>query len=420
MRLLIKGVWIRNPDQRPLSGPTDILIEGNTISHIGKLGPKRGFSITKVLYANNSTVIPGLINLHVHVTRRHLRFYPLSTPFRQGAPEIENSPDTKRILWALRNVWIELGEGVTSFRDAGSKHCVSVELREAFKQGLFKGPRLLACGEPIAMTGGHETHRYRGAREADGPFEVKKAVREQLRAGADWIKLMASAGLGGMPEREDPAFTEFSLDELQAGVEEAHKRGRRVMAHAMSDESVRLSLEAGVDCIEHGIYMSEATLTMLSELGRAFVPTLSGIAKVYERERAAGHEAFADLLLERVILPHKATVSQAIKRKVLIGTGTDTLGNIIDEITLLIKCGMTPEQALRAATIDSARILGLESEIGTIEEGKRADLVILKGDPLEDCEAYRRVQEVIFNGHRLTESCPRSLFRNLQNIEGGV
>jgi len=415
MRLLIKGVWIRNPGERSLSGPTDILIEGNTISHIGKLSPKRGFSTTEVIYANDCTVIPGLINLHVHVTRRHLRFHSLSVPFREGAPEIENSPDTKRILWALQNVWTELGEGVTSFRDAGSKHCVSIELREAFKQGLFEGPRLVACGEPIAMTGGHETHRYRGAREADGPFEVRKAVREQLRAGADWIKLMASAGLGGMPEREHPAFTEFSLDELQAGVEEAHKRERRVMAHAMSDDSVRLSLEAGVDCIEHGIYMSETTLSMLSELGRAFVPTLSGIVMVYERERAAGHESFAELLLEQVILPHRRVVSQAIKREVLIGTGTDTLGNITDEIRLLIECGMTPGQALRAATIDSAKILGLESEIGTIEEGKRADLVVLKADPLEDLEAYRRVEEVIFDGRRLTESCPRSLFRNLQN-----
>jgi imidazolonepropionase-like amidohydrolase len=248
------------------------------------------------------------------------------------------------------------------------------------------------------MTGGHESHRYAGAREADGPDEVRKATREQLRMGADWVKLMASAGIGGMPDREHPSFTEFTLEELHAGVEEAHKRNRRVMAHAMSDESIRFCVEAGVDSIEHGVLMAPSTVRDVLGAGINLVPTLSGIIQVYERERASGCRQLAERLLKEVVEPQRHVVEQAIQEGIHIGTGSDTLGSVAEEIRLLVACGMSKERALEAATVEGARILGLEETLGTIETGKQADLVVLGANPLEDLGAYSDIRGVVLRG----------------------
>ncbi len=403
--LLIKGGMLQNPIPPYKATKSDILIVDGRIAAVDKQIDEPA---ARIIDAANRIIIPGLINLHVHITRRHLHLQPLGVPFRLGAPEIENSPDEIRTLWALRNAWTELAEGVTTVRDAGSKHHVSIRLRDALRQGIFSGPQIVAAGEPLAITGGHESHRYAGAREADGPSEVRKACREQLREGADWIKLMASAGIGGMPYREHPNYTEFTLEELRAGVSEAHKRGRRAMAHAMSDESVRYCIEADIDTVEHGVLMSKETISSLKEAAIGFVPTISGIACVYARENAAGNVDFAKRLLEEVLEPHKWVVSEAIKQGVRIGTGSDTLGSVADEIALLVECGMSKSSAFTAATIDAASMLGMEDEIGSIEPGKRADLVFLDADPIENVGAYKCIKEVVFGGRLLSETYPEA------------
>lgn len=406
--LVVSGGMVLNPFPPFEPIRQDVVIENDTIVYVGDPIDDRN---AQILDASGATIIPGLINLHVHITRRHLHLQPIDVPFRQGAPAIENLPDEIRVLWGLRNAWTELVEGVTTVRDAGSKHHVSIRLRDAIRSGVFYGPRVIASGEPVAMTGGHESHRYAGAREADGPAEVRKAVREQLREGADWIKLMASAGIGGMPYREHPSFTEFTEDELRAGVEEAHKRHRCAMAHAMSDESVRFCLNVGIDTIEHGVLMEKTTVYAVKEAGCALVPTMSGIASVHERESAAGHAEFADRLLHDVLQPHRAVVAEAIDCGVPIGTGSDTLGSVADEISLLVSCGMSAERALAAATIGGAAMLGMQKEIGSIEEGKKADLVLLEGDPTKETEAYKRIREVVYGGHVLSTTNPVVLSR---------
>ena len=214
---------------------------------------------------------------------------------------------------------------------------------------------------------------------------------------------MASGGIGGMPKREHPSITEFTFDELSAGTLEAHKRHRRVMAHAMSDESVRFCLEAGVDTVEHGVLMEEETVHLMKKKLVGFVPTLSGIQRVYDREKASGNDRFAKRLHEEVIIPHQTVVRQAIEQGVLIGTGSDTLGSIYEEIAALVHCGMSLQEAFAAATINSATILGLQHEIGTIEEGKAADLVILASNPISKLEAYQEIKEVIFGGYLLSD-----------------
>jgi imidazolonepropionase-like amidohydrolase len=303
-------------------------------------------------------------------------------------------------LWAVKNSWYELShEGVTTIRAAGSKDLLNVELKNVFEAGVVNGPRVVASGPILATTGGQATHRrgIDGAMEVDGPDEIRKTVRMLLAEGVDWIKLMVSGGLSGIHVGGHPTIVEFSEEEVRTAVIEAHRRNKPVMAHAMNPESVRICVEAGVDSIEHGNLLDDFSIELMKRNNVAFVPTLSGIAAVHERERVAANTHVADMLWE-VISPHKLAVSRAIDAGVLIGTGTDTLGSMATEVSMLVDCGMSHADALCAATLSSARILGLEHKLGSIEEGKVADIVLVQGDPLEDISAIENVREVLLGG----------------------
>jgi len=379
-----------------LEGRT-ILIDGGMIERISR-GKVTSKSSAGTVQANGSTVIPGLMNLHTHPQRRHAGLLGGTTPFRIGAAAVEDLPNTERMLWAVRNTWFEMLEhGVTTFRAAGSKDCLNIELREVFRKGLLGGPRIVSTGAILATTGGHGTRGINAAMEVDGPDEVRKAVRMLLKAGADWIKLCVSGGLAGIHKGDHPTIVEFCDAEIRTAVVEAHRRGRKVMVHGMASESVRMAIEAGVDCIEHGNLLDDETIHLMKSRAVSFVPTMSGIREVYEREKAGGDPSVAAALWE-VISPQRQVVTKCIKAGILIGTGTDTLGNVHDEIRMLASCGMTPARAIAAATHDSARILGLESELGAVEEGMRADLVVIDGDPTQDLGSLSKIKEVIVGG----------------------
>ena len=379
-----------------LEGRT-ILIENGTIERIST-GRVAASSSTATIQGEGATVVPGLMNLHTHPQRRHAGLLGGVTPFRMGAAAVEDLPNTQRMLWAVRNTWFELLEhGVTTFRAAGSKDCLNIELRDAFRKGLLGGPRIISTGAILATTGGHGTRGIDAAMEVDGPVEVRKAVRMLLKAGADWIKLCVSGGLAGIHRGDHPTIVEFSDEEVRTAVVEAHRRGRKVMVHGMASQSVRIAIEAGVDCIEHGNLLDGETIGSMKSHGVSFVPTMSGIRAVYEREKAGGDPEIAAMLWE-VISPQREAVAECIRAGVLIGTGTDTLGNIHEEIRMLADCGMPAAKAIAAATLDSARILGLESELGTVEEGKKADLVMVEGDPSRDLADLSKIREVIVSG----------------------
>lgn len=393
----IKGCNLFDPISKKILDKVDILIEGDIISKVSQ--DSIPFSNSdKVINAEGCTVIPGLMNLHSHPQRRHARKMSSSTPYRFGAAAVEDLPNTQRILLAVRNVLVEfIEEGVTTMRAAGSKDYLNIELRNVFNDGLFKGPRIISTGPIISQTGGHCTRGINGATEADGADEVLKTVRAAFKAGADWIKICVTGGHAGIHKGDDPRIPEFTEEEIQAAVEEAHTRGRRVMAHGCAAEGVKNAVKAGVDCIEHGTLLDDEAINMMVEAGTFLVPTLSGIRNVYERELAAGNKKIADLLWT-VISPHEKTISKCIEAGILIGTGSDTLGDIYQEIEMLIKCGMTSSEALAAATINSAKILNLENEIGSVEEGKKADILILEGNPIDDIAALRKIREVIKGG----------------------
>ena len=401
MKTLIHHCRLIDGTGQPPAADAWVLIEDDRIGPIGRGASEARTELPqcdRIVDAVGCTLLPGMINLHVHIVRRHLHQKSSRTPFRQGAPYYENLKDTTRMLWAIKNAWYELTHGVTTIRDCATKNRLNIELREAIDSGLVGGPRVVACGFGIAGTGGHETHRYQGAVEADGPDEVRKAVRAEIKAGADFIKFMASGGIGGMPEHEDPRWIEFSVEELKVGVEEAHNRNKRTAAHAMGIGPVMNCLKAGIDCIEHGVGLDRHAVELMVSQGVYYIPTVSGITDVSRREAEHGNKTLARLIEDVVVKPLYESIALAHQAGVPIGAGTDTLGDMVEELKLLHRCGLTPMECIRAATSVAATILGQEADIGTIQTGKIADLVIVQGNPLEELGLMQNVRDVFKAG----------------------
>ncbi|MFA7109096.1 MAG: amidohydrolase family protein [Sphaerochaetaceae bacterium] len=365
-------------------------------------------SNVKILDINGKYIIPGLINLHVHINRRHLSRN--TGVFRMGAPAVENSPDGMRMVYALKNALFELSIGITTLRDLCSVGRTASILRDSINKGIIRGPRLITCGLGIATTGGHETHRYPGAVEADGPDEVLKATRNEIKHGANFIKLMASGGIGGMPEKEHPNWAEFSIEEITAAVMGAHSHKKGVTVHAMGAEPVLNALKGGVDGIEHGTVLTEEALDIMESRGVYYVPTMSGITSVAEREEKNGNIELAKEIKEIVVFPQRESVKLAKKRNILIGAGSDTLGSVQKELLLFEECGFSRKEALQTATGNAAKILGLESTIGFIKKNFDADLLVLDKNPLEDLNNLSSVNMVFKKGQLVNSDW----FLNLQ------
>ena len=254
----------------------------------------------------------------------------------------------------------------------------------------------------IATIGGHETHRYKGAVEVTGESAVFEAVEKEISLGADFIKVMASGGIGGMPEHEHPAKCEFSADEIRAACEAAHAHNKTVTVHAMGEKPVMNSLLGGVDGIEHGAVLTDEILDLMVKNNVYYVPTASGITAVAEKERKNGNTELADLICEEVVYPQIESIKKAHKRGILIGAGSDTLGSVYEELKIFIKSGFSTYEALQTATVNAAKILK-NDKIGTIECGKIADLVLLDDNPLTNIDNINKVSAVIFEGELVDE-----------------
>lgn len=374
---------------------SDIEIENGLITKI-----ENDIQGEKIIDCAGKFLIPGLINLHVHINRRNVS--RTQSSFRQGAPAIENGSDYHRILFAARNAWYELSRGVTTIRDLCSVGRTATALKEAFENKIIKGPRIYVCGMGIATIGGHETHRYKGAVEIGEIEKLPQAVENEIHLGADFIKAMASGGIGGMPEHEHPAKPELTEEELRIICETAHKHGKTVTVHAMGAMPVMNSLKAGVDGIEHGAHLSEEALEIMKERGVYYVPTASGIGAVAEKEKRNRNENLANIIFEEVVYPQLESIKKAHKNGILIGAGTDTLGDMISELLVLTKAGLSNLEALQSATLNAAKILGNQN-IGTVEKGKIADLVLLNKNPLDNLNNLKELDTVFFGGEEVNE-----------------
>jgi imidazolonepropionase-like amidohydrolase len=405
MALVVHNATLIDGTERDPIDHAAVVIEGPRILAAGAEATISRPADARLLDADGGTIIPGLLNLHDHISRKGLRVPATGLSFRdEGARLMGQSSDFLALLSA-RNVLAELRSGVTTIRDFGLAGSSPFAVRRAIDEGVIPGPRLRVAGQPVCITGGH-AHQW--SREADGPDEVRKAVREQLRAGADCVKLMASAGLIGFPD-ENPEAPEFTIEELRAGVEEAHNAHKRAAAHAYPTEAIRRAVRAGIDSIEHGVYLDEESVEMMRQAEVALVPTISGLVHLAFQFQSIEEDALYQEVMNRVIAPQQQSIRMAAEADLRIGTGSDTAGELVEELELIQDAaGFSNLACIRAATRVSAEIAGLERRLGTLEPGKFADLVVVQGQPHERLGDLRRPRWVIRDG-RVFDGEPMAL-----------
>jgi imidazolonepropionase-like amidohydrolase len=349
----------------------------------------------QLIDGNGGWLMPGLINCHDHLSNKWLRTTPASDYQAARLKRRHSNPGTHALEAAGNATW-ELRQGVTTVRELGGpgmaigqEMFTNVDIRNAIEAGQIPGPRVIASRLIIAMTGGHGTPWY-GVREADGPDEVRQAIREQVKGGADCIKIMSTAGLANYPH-ESPDTDEYTFEELEAGADEAHRHDRLITTHAMSDSAVRRAVIAGIDTIEHAFLTTSDGVKAMADGGVSFVPT----ARVAWRMTRNSPPALAELLESA---GHRERVLEAVELGVPLGVGTDSRFTVLEEMETLVDYGVSVETVLKGATGTAAGICGLEDS-GVIAPGKRSDLLLLRTNPLEGLRsAFEQMELVVKAG----------------------
>ncbi len=399
--LLDDATLIDGTGAEPRSG-IDILLEDGRITAVGPgLVPPPG---AEVIALGGRTVLPGFIDAHVHLT-----FTPPPN-FAEGVVQEMREHDADRALRGVRNAWATLSAGFTTVRNVGGTFADRA-LRDAIVAGLVPGPRMLVANHAITITGGHcddtnsfhpdvrpsaQDHRW-GV--ADSPDEVRKAVRYQIKHGADVIKVCATGGV--MSQGDAVGSSQMSPAELAAAVEEAVRADRRVAAHAHGTAGIRDAVEAGVHSIEHGSILDASTIELMKARGTVLVPTLSAGEHVV-RAADAGRLSAESAAKAREIAPlMRRSFASAYAAGVSIALGSDAgvfaHGRNGHEFTLMVEEGMAPMDAIVAGTSGAAALLGLD-DVGVVEPGRAADLVVVDGDPLADIERLESPSMVIKGG----------------------
>jgi len=343
-----------------------------------------------VLRLDGLTLLPGLVNCHVHLC--------LGAEADPVRPLVDDPAGLTALKMAAR-ARQTVEAGVTTVRDLGGKDYLELAVKRAIAERLIPGPRVLAAGRGICMTGGHG---WWFGREADGPDDVRKAVREQLKMGVDVIKIFATGGV--MTPGVEPGSSQLTEAEIRAAIEEASKAGRRVAAHAQATAGIRCCVEAGITTIEHGVFLDADLVARMKRDGVFLVPTLVASRAIAEGGEAAGIPAFMARKARGILETHGRSFELAARAGVPIAAGSDAgtplnpHGTLVPELALMVRHGLPPMEALRAATSQAAAALGLEREIGRVAPGFAADLLAVEGDLLADINALSRVRLVIAHG----------------------
>jgi imidazolonepropionase-like amidohydrolase len=372
-----------------------VLVEGDRIVKVGKGKTTVPRGAAKIPL-DGGMLFPGFIDCHVHLCL-------------DGSPDpvatLMKDPAPITTLKASGFAHKTLMSGVTMVRDLGGRDGIDLCLRDAIRSGLTLGPRMLVSRQMVCMTGGHG---WPFGREADGPDEVRKAAREQIRGGADLVKFMATGGV--MTPGVEPGASQLTQEELRAGIEEAHKGGRKTATHAMGTEGILNALRAGIDSIEHGVYMNEEAISFMKKKGIPFIPTLSALFHIEKKGVEAGIPAYAVEKTRRVKPHHLNSIHMAREAGVMVAAGTDAgtpfneHGQNVLEMIFLAEQGYSPADALRAGTSMAAKVLGVEKDFGTVQEGKVADLVVINGNPLEDMNALLTSVAVVMQGGKVVRN----------------
>jgi imidazolonepropionase-like amidohydrolase len=375
----------------------DVLITviGDRIQHVGKTSAAQPVPID----LSKSTCIPGLIESHTHVL---LQGDITAADYDE---QILKESVPFRTLRAARSARKSLEYGFTTIRDLETEGAgyADVDLKKAINQGITPGPRMQVAGRSMDVTGAYpvlgyawelQPHMPKGVQEVDGVEGARKAVREQLSYGVDWIKVYSDRSYVLRPDGVLDDIPTFTLDELKAIVDEAHRQRHKVASHATALQGVHNSVTAGVDSIEHGDYIADEDLATMKQKGIWYVPTL--FVGEYVAEGRGG-------VWPKMIEINKQTVRRALKAGVKIAFGTDVGGfswdiNPAVQFKTMVALGMTPAEALRSATSDAAELLGWQDQIGSIEAGKFADIVAVPGDPLQDITVLEKATFVMKGG----------------------
>jgi imidazolonepropionase-like amidohydrolase len=395
--LIRNGTLIDGNGGTPLPNAA-VLIEDNRIRAVGPANslPLPNANLTEI-NAGGGFFLPGFIDTHVHVTLEGVNIArDMVTPF---SLKFYNS-----VQFMRRTV----EAGITSVRDAGG---ADAGVKQAVEQGLVLGPRMQISITPLTITGGHGDGWMLSGNEfmlfppypgnpdgrCNGVEEVRKKVREVLRAGAEVVKVHATGGV--LSPRDHPEFTQFSEEELRVMVQEAaYRRGVKVMAHAQGAEGVKNAIRAGIYSIEHGIYLDDEAIELMLKHGTFLVPTLIAPLAVLEAGEKGGMPEYGVRKAREVVEAHGDSIGRAHKAGVKIAMGTDAgvmpHGTNLRELGLMVNIGMTPMEAIVATTRTAAECLGWQDRVGTLEPGKLADVVITRSDPLKDIRSLENVENI--------------------------
>ena len=354
-----------------------VLLEGERIARIAPISEFEGYQGEEIVLDGSTTLLPGLIDCHVHLC---FDAEPdpgeITEKMRPGAVAVR----------ALANAQRSLAGGITAIRDCGGKDYLEFAARDACNRGQFQGPTIRASGRMICMTGGHGN---RFGRVADGIEDVVKAVREQVHAGSDLVKIMATGGV--MTPGVNPEDAHYSAEEMAAGIAEGHRFHKPCASHAQGTEGILNAVRGGIDSIEHGTFLSERCIEEMLERRTYLVPTLAALKNIL----AAGDQGIPEYVIEkatRVSESHQRSIKMFYQAGGRIAMGTDAgtpfnhHGENAQELRYMVDVGISPMDAIIFSTANAADLMRLE-KTGRIQEGAAADLLVVEGNPLEDIDA---------------------------------
>lgn len=380
--LLIDGIG-----NAPQPATTIEIVDGR----IGRIGSRADFGeklpdANEVIDAQGRAVVPGLINAHEHITWRR--------GYGSFAERVGQVPAEVLQARGVGHCLVSLVEGVTTIRDLGAKDKTSLMLKRAVADGSVIGPRMFTCGQVLVMTGGHA--HYAG-KMADGVDQVRLAARTLLLEGADLIKMMASGGFVAV-DRDLPTSPQYTVEEMRAAFDEAKDQGKRTTVHCHAPEGMRRAAEAGVDCIEHAGFLDTPTADLLAAKDIYVDPTLNALHSIIRHGAQFGRTP-TDIERSKARIEQSWKSFQiAVEAGLKICAGVDALGSLFEELELFVEGGLSPLQAITAATKTNAEVLGADDELGTLTPGKHADLLIIDGNPAVQINDLRNIDVTIKGG----------------------
>ncbi len=396
-RTVIRAGHVLNVRSGELRANQVIVVEDGKIVQVGPASEVKAATGDSVIDLPEATLLPGLIDAHTHLT------FELSSLGYQGL----GISTAREALRGAKNARRTLEAGFTTVRNVGARDYADIALRDAINDGDVVGPRMVASGPALGITGGHcdenllpPAFHFQEDGVADGIEAVQRKVREVIKYGADVIKICATGGV--LSKGDDPNTSQYTLEEMKAIVADAHRLGRKVAAHAHGAEGVRWASEAGVDSIEHGHLMDDAAIATLKKNGTYLVPTLFLGEYMLAHLEQSDVPEYSKQKMRDVAGAMQKNVKRAFDAGVKVAFGTDAAvyphGMNAGEFHVYVKLGMTPLAAIQTATISAADLLGWSKQVGTLEPGKWADIVAVDGDPTKDVTVLEHVKFVMKGG----------------------